>query len=343
MLALPIRRVSEPDDGGYQIVAGPVVADAGPQPALPGRALARREHRHWRVVGMELIRAQDVPAHRIDQGTQQGRRFAHPVGQGRTRQLNARAGINLGLAIERQVVRSLRDQDVRQQPRTGQASRDRTARRRRLHDLVAAAAGLFGPEVTDDAKVGGNVLQPLRNVLAQRFERTAAIGADRRFWEYERRGTANLFPTSEPLTGHRHVTVTARRMAVDFAREVRDLLEVRYPHAEKVVLVMDDLNTHKPAAPYRALEPKVARSPIDRPEIHRTPQHGGWLNMAKIELSVLSRQCPDRRIPDVDTLPWEVVTWERASNACPHPANWRFTTPDARVQVKTPLHTIQSG
>jgi transposase len=161
--------------------------------------------------------------------------------------------------------------------------------------------------------------------------------------EYERRGTANLFLSREPLAGHRHVTVTEQRAAVDFAEEVRDLLEVRYPRAEKVVLVMDNLNTHKPAALYQAFEPKVARSLIDRLEIHHTPKHGSWLNMAEIELSVLGRQCLDRRIPDADTLTHEVAAWEQARNANPRPVNWRFTTPDARIKLKRLYPSIQDG
>jgi len=162
-------------------------------------------------------------------------------------------------------------------------------------------------------------------------------------YEYERRGTANLFLVSEPLTGQRHVTVTEQRTAVDFAQEVRTLLEVHYPHAEKVVLVMDNLNTHKPAALYQAFEPAVARSLIDRLEIHHTPKHGSWLNMAEIELSVLSRQCLDRRIPDADSLTREVALWEQARNASVHPVNWRFTTPDARIKLKRLYPSIQVG
>mgnify|MGYP001497771346 CR=1 FL=1 len=130
--------------------------------------------------------------------------------------------------------------------------------------------------------------QPL--VAETRTPVPAAPGQPARVdYEYEWRGTGNLFLTCEPLAGHRHVTVTAQRPAVDFAREGRDLLEMRYPHAEKVVLVMDNLNTHKPAE---------ARSLIEWLEIHHTPKHGSWLNMAEIELSVLSRQCLDRRLPD---------------------------------------------
>ena len=153
-------------------------------------------------------------------------------------------------------------------------------------------------------------------------------------YEFERQGIANLFLTGEPLVGQRHVTVTVRRTAVDFAHEVRDLLEVHHPHAEKVVLVMDNLNTHKPAARYETFEPTLARSLVERLEIHYTPKHGSWLNVAEIELSVLSRQCLDHRIPDADTLTHEVAAWEQARNADPRPVNWRFTTPDARIKLK---------
>jgi len=162
-------------------------------------------------------------------------------------------------------------------------------------------------------------------------------------YEYERCGTANLFLTCEPLAGRRHVTVTEQRTAVDFAQEVRNLLEVRYPQAERVVLVMDNLNTHKPAALYQAFEPAVARALIDRLEIHHTPKHGSWLNLAEIELSVLSRQCLDRRLPDADTLAQEIAAWEQARNADARPVNWRFTTADARIKLKRLYPSIQDG
>jgi hypothetical protein len=162
-------------------------------------------------------------------------------------------------------------------------------------------------------------------------------------YEYERCGTANLFLSCEPLMGRRQVTVTEQRTTLDFAEVVRDLLEVRYPHAEKVVLVMDNLNTHKPAALYAAFEPAVARALLERLEIHHTPKHGSWLNMAEIELSVLSRQCLDRRIPDLDTLTQEVAAWEQARNADLRPVNWRFTTPDARIKLKRLYPSIHDG
>ena len=162
-------------------------------------------------------------------------------------------------------------------------------------------------------------------------------------YEYERAGTANLFLTGEPLAGQRHVTVTEQRTAVDFAEEIRDLLEVRYPQAEKVVLVMDNLNTHKPAALYQAFKPAQARALLERLEIHHTPKHGSWLNTAEIELSVLSRQCLDRRIPDIDTLTQQVAAWQQARNTRPQPVNWRFTTPDARIKLKRLYPSIQDG
>ena len=162
-------------------------------------------------------------------------------------------------------------------------------------------------------------------------------------YEYERQGTANLFMAVEPLTGQRHVTVTDRRTAVDFAQVVKALLEVHYPHAEKVVLVLDNLNTHKPAALYQTFEPAVAWRLLERLEIHHTPKHGSWLNMAEIELSVLSQQCLNRRIPDTATLTREVAAWQQARNADPRPVNWRFTTADARIKLKRLYPSIEVG
>ena len=162
-------------------------------------------------------------------------------------------------------------------------------------------------------------------------------------YEYERQGTANLFMAVEPLTGQRHVTVTDRRTAMEFAQVVKALLEVHYPHAEKVVLVLDNLNTHKPAALYQAFEPAVAWRLLERLEIHHTPKHGSWLNMAEIELSVLSQQCLNRRIPDTATLTREVAAWQQARNADPRPVNWHFTTADARIKLKRLYPSIKVG
>jgi hypothetical protein len=153
-------------------------------------------------------------------------------------------------------------------------------------------------------------------------------------YEYTRNGTANLFMVSEPLTGWRHVEVTDRRTAVDFAELVRDLVEEVYPDAEKVVLVMDNLNTHKLASLYEAFPPEQARRIAERLEIHHTPKHGSWLNMAEIELSVLARQCLDRRIETREELEREVAAWEEERNERGVEIRWRFTTADARIKLR---------
>ena len=152
--------------------------------------------------------------------------------------------------------------------------------------------------------------------------------------EYVRRGVRNLFLWVEPLAGRRHVQVTQRRTKADWARFMRDLVEVHYPDAERVVLVLDNLNTHVPAALYETFPPAEARRILDRLELHYTPKHGSWLNMAEIELSVLARQCLDRRIGDADTLVREVATWEARRNARRTPIHWRFTTTDARIKLR---------
>jgi hypothetical protein len=159
--------------------------------------------------------------------------------------------------------------------------------------------------------------------------------------EYERHGTANLFLAFEPLAGRRVVEVTERRTAVDFARFVRHLLDVVYPSARKVVLVTDNLNTHGTGSLYEAFAPAEARRLAGRIEWHYTPKHGSWLNMAEVELSVLARQCLDRRIPDRETLAREVAAWEAKRNAAGVKADWQFTTADARVKLKKLYPTIQ--
>jgi transposase len=160
-------------------------------------------------------------------------------------------------------------------------------------------------------------------------------GQPERFdYEYERNGTANLFMLFEPLAGKRHVTVTDRRTKIDFAEVIRQLVDELYPTAEKIVLVMDNLNTHKTATLYDAFPPEEARRLIDRLEIHYTPKHGSWLNMAETELSSLSRQCLDRRIPDKQTLSAEVESWQIPRNSKRNTVDWRFTTADARIKLK---------
>ncbi len=152
-------------------------------------------------------------------------------------------------------------------------------------------------------------------------------------YEYERHGVRNLFLFVEPLAGRRHVQVTERRTKRDWARAIRDLVEVHYPHATRIVLVLDNLNTHVGAALYDTFPPAEARRLLERLELHYTPKHGSWLNMAEIELSALSRQCLDRRIPDHDTLVQEVAAWERARNDRHSTITWRFTTADARIKL----------
>lgn len=159
--------------------------------------------------------------------------------------------------------------------------------------------------------------------------------------EYERNGTANLFMLFEPLRGWRHVEVTARRTKIDFAQVIRDLVDVHYPRAETIVLVMDNLNTHKVASLYEAFPPTEARRLIEKLDIHYTPKHGSWLDMAETELGVLSRQCLDRRLPDRDTLIREVAAWEAARNTADSKVIWRFTTEDARIKLKTLYPSIQ--
>jgi len=165
----------------------------------------------------------------------------------------------------------------------------------------------------------------------------------RRDYEYERNGTVNLFMTFEPLGGRRQVTVTDRRTKVDFAEVIRDLVDVQYPTAEKVVLVMDNLNTHKMASLYERFPPAEARRLIDKLEVHHTPKHGSWLNVAETELSVLTRQCLDRRIGDKATLVREVAAWEKSRNEAKARVDWQFTTADARVKLKRLYPTIQGG
>jgi transposase len=159
--------------------------------------------------------------------------------------------------------------------------------------------------------------------------------------EYERNGVSNMFMFFEPLKGKRHVRVTDQRTAVDWAHQIRNLVDVRYPRAERITLVMDNLNTHTGASLYKAFEPEEARRILDRLEMHYTPKHGSWLNMAEIELSILSRQCLDRRIPDQETLKKEIASWQEKRNATAQPMEWRFTNEDARVKLKKLYPTLK--
>lgn len=158
--------------------------------------------------------------------------------------------------------------------------------------------------------------------------------AAREDYEYVRNGTANLFMIFEPLAGKRHVKVTGRRTRKDWAQCVKELVDQWYPQAQKVVLVMDNLNTHGLPSLYEAFEPAEAKRLADKLEIHYTPRHGSWLDMAEIELGILNRQCLDRRIDNVEELKRETAAWEARRNAAAVKVNWRFTTADARAKLK---------
>ena len=152
-------------------------------------------------------------------------------------------------------------------------------------------------------------------------------------YEYVRNGVANLFMFFEPLVGTRRVKVTEHRTRIDWAQAVRELVDEGYPQADKIVLVMDQLNTHGPASLYEAFPPAEAKRIPDKLEIHHTPKHGSWLNMAEIELSVLDRQCLNRRIGDPETLRREVEAWEHDRSVRTAKVKWRFTTANARIKL----------
>ena len=153
-------------------------------------------------------------------------------------------------------------------------------------------------------------------------------------YQYQRNGTANLFMSFEPLSGTRFVDVTDRRTAVDWAVVVKELVDVRYAQAQKIVLVMDNLNTHGAWSLYEAFDPQEAKRIADKLEIHYTPKHGSWLNMAEIELSVLARQCLKERMDNKEALCEQVALWQERRNQAQVKVNWRFTTADARIKLK---------
>jgi hypothetical protein len=153
-------------------------------------------------------------------------------------------------------------------------------------------------------------------------------------YEYVRHGTANLFLCVEPLAGRRHVQVTARRTKRDWAEAIRTLVDEHYPDAERIVLVLDNLNTHVASSLYETFPAADARRLWRKLEVHYTPKHGSWLNMAEIELGILAGQCLRRRIPDQATLAYQTAAWEWARNTRHRPIDWRFTTANARIKLK---------
>jgi hypothetical protein len=182
-----------------------------------------------------------------------------------------------------------------------------------------------------------------KQLLADTREPIAATpGSPERYdHEYEREGVANLFMFSEPLMGKRHVKVSERRTRKDWALAMKEIADDYYPDAEVIVIVLDNLNTHMPASFYETFPPEEARRLCNRFEFHHTPKHGSWLNMAEIELSVLSRQCLDRRIPTQELLESETKAWEEDRNAQVVKVLWRFTTADARIKLKHLYPRIQ--
>lgn len=160
-------------------------------------------------------------------------------------------------------------------------------------------------------------------------------------YEYRRNGTANIFILFEPLAGWRRVKVTRRRTKIDWAHLIKELVDAHYAEAEIIVLVMDNLNTHTKASLYEAFEPKEAKRIGDKLEIHYTPKHGSWLNVAECELSILGRQCLDRRIPDIETLRSEVEAWQQQRDGQARPVDWQFTVEDARIRLRSLYPSLQ--
>lgn len=176
--------------------------------------------------------------------------------------------------------------------------------------------------------------KPVQLLGETRVPRPPRPGRAQRYdYEYERKGTANIFLTIEPLAGWRQVAVTEHRTKLDFAAQMKQLIDVRYPDATKVRVVLDNLNTHKPASLYEAFLPAEARRVLQRLEFHYTPKHGSWLNMAEIELSVLSSQCLARRIGEQERLARETDAWQRARNRDRTTITWRFTLQHARGKL----------
>ena len=184
--------------------------------------------------------------------------------------------------------------------------------------------------------------QPTQLIKETRMKIAVEPGKPQRVdYEYERNGTAANFMFTEPLGSWRKVNVRHRRTSIDWAYEIKELLDKDYSEAQKLILVCDNLNTHKIASLYEAFEPKDARQLAERLEIHYTPKHGSWLNVAEIELSVFTKQCLDRRIPDRATLQQEAKAWYRRRNAKQKSVDWQFTTENARIKLKRLYPQIQ--
>jgi hypothetical protein len=211
---------------------------------------------------------------------------------------------------------------------------------------IGKPSGKYVAKMEDVLSVYERAYDPLRPVvcfdekskeLRDTPRGTIPLQADRPLredYEYARNGTCNLFLWVEALVGRRNVTVTQRRTAVDFAEQVRDLVDKHYPHVEKIILVLDNLNTHHPGALYERFSPEEAARLNSKIEWHYTPEHGSWLNMAEIELSVLSKQCLKPRMPDANSVQQAINTWQAQRNAQNAVINWQFKTADARIKLK---------
>ena len=186
---------------------------------------------------------------------------------------------------------------------------------------------------------------PLRPVVCMDEKPYQLLGEVRDSWimrpgddkkvdsEYKRNGTCSIFAFIEPLGGRHHVSVREHRTAIDWAEEIKYLVDEMYPDVEKIILVMDNLNTHKPASLYKKYPPEEARRLIKKLEIHYTPKHGSWLDIAEIELNVMTRQCLSRRIENIDILRSELAAWEKERNSNQATVNWQFKTKDARTKL----------
>lgn len=184
--------------------------------------------------------------------------------------------------------------------------------------------------------------QPTQLLKETRIPLPAEPGEAAKYdYEYERNGTAVNFMFTAPLENWRRVSVRERKTKRDWAEEIRQLVDTDFPDADKIVLVMDNLNTHTPGALYEAFAPEEARRILERLEIHHTPKHGSWLDMAEIELSVFTRQCLDRRMPDLATLRSEAAAWNDRRNGSGKGVDWHFTTSDARIKLKRLYPVIQ--
>lgn len=184
--------------------------------------------------------------------------------------------------------------------------------------------------------------KPVQLVAETRVHQRAAPGQVARYdYEYRRNGAANIFMAVEPLAGWRQVTVTERRTRQDFAAQMKELVDRCYPEADRIRVVMDNLNTHKPASLYETYAPEEARRILRRLEFHYTPKHASWLDMAEVEIGVLSGQCLKRRIPDRERLATETAAWAARRNRERATIDWRFTVRDARTKL-VHLYPVQS-